>query len=85
MRCRNTASLLTNPSEGTARMADDIISHSALTDPLALKRLPYLRAIHYTLLNGMVRLSQFPDIHAHVDAALRATRERIMRHEAEAT
>jgi hypothetical protein len=48
------------------------------TDRDVAKRLQCLHAIHSRLLNGMrVGLSWFPDIHVHINAALRATREQI--------
>jgi hypothetical protein len=48
------------------------------TDRDVAKRLQCLHAIYSRLLNGMpVGLSWFPDIHVHINAALRATREQI--------
>ena len=59
-------------------------SHSRITPcphtarRVDIKRLQCLHAIHSKLLNGMPKgLSWFPDIHVHINAALRATREQI--------
>ena len=61
-------------------------SHSRITPcphtarRVDIKRLQCLHAIHSKLLNGMPKgLSWFPDIHVHINAALRATREQIAR------
>ena len=61
-------------------------SHSRITPcphtarRVDIKRLQCLHAIHSKLLNGMPKgLSWFPDIHVHINAALRATREQITR------
>jgi hypothetical protein len=61
-------------------MADATTTPPALeaTDHDVAKRLQSLHAIYSRLLNGMpVGLSWFPDIHVHINAALRATREQI--------
>jgi hypothetical protein len=63
-------------------MADAPIALPApdAADRDVVKRLQYLHAIHSKLLNGMPKgLSWFPDIHVHINAALRATREQIAR------
>ena len=61
-------------------MADAMIRQPVpdAADRDGAKRLQCLHAIHSRLLNGMpVGLSWFPDIHVHINAALRATREQI--------
>jgi len=63
-------------------MADATITPPApdATDRDVAKRLQCLYAIYSRLLNGMpTGLSWFPDIHVHINAALRATREQIAR------
>jgi hypothetical protein len=63
-------------------MADAMIPQLAADsiDRDVAKRLQCLHAIHSRLLYGMpLGLSRFPDIHVHINAALRATREQITR------
>jgi hypothetical protein len=63
-------------------MANATITPSApdAADRDVAKSLQCLHAIHTRLLNGMpMGLSWFPDIHVHINAALRATREQITR------
>ena len=61
-------------------MADATITPPApdATEREVARRLQCIHAIHSRLLNGMpAGLSWFPDIHVHINAALRATREQI--------
>jgi hypothetical protein len=63
-------------------MADATVTPPApdAADRDVVKRLQCLHAIHSKLLNGMPKgLSWFPDIHLHINAALRATREQLAR------